>query len=95
MNILATQYTLSRKSLEIYVAGCKGDARYGHCRNCHNPETWCFNQGTDYNLELPKIKKKVKDFDEMIKRIEIFGGEPNDQDWNELEDFLREYETMR
>ena len=94
MNILATQYTLSRKSLEIYVAGCKGDARYGHCRNCHNPETWCFNQGTDYNLELPKIKKKVKDFDEMIKRIEIFGGEPNDQDWNELEDFLRELKEL-
>ena len=94
MNILATQYTLSRKSLEIYVAGCKGDARYGHCRNCHNPETWCFNQGTDYKLELPKIRKKVEDFDEMIKRIEIFGGEPNDQDWNELEDFLRELKEL-
>ena len=73
----------------VFLQGCNM-----RCKYCHNPETWCFNQGTDYNLELPKIKKKVKDFDEMIKRIEIFGGEPNDQDWNELEDFLRELKEL-
>ena len=49
MNILGTQFTLNRKSLEIYIAGCKGDSRYGYCHNCHNKETWSFNQGEIYN----------------------------------------------
>ena len=94
MNILATQYTLSRKSLEIYLAGCKGDALKGHCRNCHNPETWCFNQGINYLEELPKIKRKVEDFGEMINRVEVFGGEPNDQDWDKLEDLLKQLKSL-
>lgn len=89
MNILATQYTLSRKSLEIYLAGCKGDALKGHCRNCHNPETWSFNQGKNYKEEMPKILKKINDFEDMIERVEIFGGEPNDQNFEELEDLMK------
>ena len=46
MNILATQYTLPYKSLDIYVAGCSGSP---HCINCHNKESWDFNQGEIYN----------------------------------------------
>ena len=30
----------------------------------------------------------------MINRIEIFGGEPNDQNHNELELFLRDLKTL-
>ena len=89
INILATQYTLSRKSLEIYVAGCKGNAQFGHCPNCHNPESWNFNQGKYYKEEVNKILNKIQDFNEMIDRIDIFGGEPNDQNHNELEDFFK------
>ena len=88
MNILATQYSLPRKSLEIYVSGCKGDDAFGHCHNCHNPETWDFNQGIYYKDELPKILTKIEDFSSLIKRVEIFGGEPNDQNLEELEDLL-------
>lgn len=95
MNILGTQYTLPRKSLEIYVAGCRGDGKGGHCPNCHNPETWSFNQGTPYNKDyFEKIKEKVKDFNLIIENIEIFGGEPNDQDWDELKAFLEDLSTL-
>ena len=38
---------------------------------------------------LKKILNKIQDFNEMIDRIDIFGGEPNDQNHNELEDFLK------
>lgn len=74
MNILATQYTLSRKSLEIYLAGCKGDKGV-HCTSCHNPETWNFNQGRKYGIKYASdIYSKVASFSNMIDNIEIFGG---------------------
>lgn len=94
MNILATQYTLSRKSLEIYVAGCKGNNGV-HCTSCHNPESWEFNQGNTYdNKYFNKIKQKISDFDSMIDKIELFGGELNDQNYNELEVFLRDLKSL-
>lgn len=88
MNILATQYTLSNKSLEIYVAGCNGNP---YCTQCHNPESWNFNQGELLDEKfLLKIDEKVKDFNNLIDNIMIFGGEPLDQDYNELE-YMLEY----
>ena len=92
MNVLATQYTLSRKAFEIYVAGCKGNP---HCTNCHNPESWNFDIGDLYNeVYFEKIKTKVQDFDNMITSIQIFGGEVNDQNHNELEQMLRDLKTL-
>jgi anaerobic ribonucleoside-triphosphate reductase activating protein len=83
MNILATQYTLATKSFEIYVAGCKGQP---HCKNCHNPESWDFNQGNRWSEEyyLSIIKPKIVEFSNMIRSIMIFGGEPLDQKHSEL-----------
>lgn len=94
MNILATQYTLLRKSLEIYVAGCKGNNGV-HCTSCHNPESWEFNQGRIYNeFYFNKIKAKIDDFNDMINKIEIFGGEINDQNHEELEVFLKDLKSL-
>ena len=92
MNILATQYTLSRKSLEIYVAGCSGNP---HCHNCHNQETWDFNQGDKYDGKyFNKIKNKVADFDDLIKKIELFGGEVLDQNLSDVEKMLKDLLTL-
>ena len=86
MNILATQYTLATKSFEIYVAGCKGQP---HCKGCHNPESWDFNQGEKWcNEYYSKLYSKIAMFDAMINKIMIFGGEPLDQPIKELENFL-------
>jgi len=87
MNVLATSFTLEYNSLDIYLAGCRGKNGI-HCKNCHNPESWCFDQGMNYELYLNKIKEKNSDFDSLIKNIMIFGGEPLDQDYKELEIFL-------
>lgn len=82
MNILSTQYTLATKSFEIYVAGCGGNP---HCTNCHNPESWDFNKGEEYTcLYAKKICSKIKEFNSLIDNIMIFGGEPLDQDINNL-----------
>lgn len=88
MRILATQYTLKYKSIDIYLAGCKGN-NGDHCVGCHNPESWSFFNGELYNDKyLKKIKNKIKDFDYLIENIIIFGGEPNDQNHEDLEELL-------
>ena len=84
MNIVSTQFTLSRKALEIYISGCNGP----HCINCHNKELWEFNIGDYYKSFYDNIESNIKDFNLMIDNLMIFGGEPLDQDLNELEELL-------
>lgn len=94
MNILATQYTLQYKSLDVYIAGCKGN-NGKHCVGCHNPESWEFNQGNKYNKEYyNKIQTKINNFNNMIENIMIFGGEPLDQDHDELLHLLFDLKTL-
>jgi len=94
MNILATQYSLIYKSLDIYVAGCRGDKGV-HCTSCHNPESWDFNQGDLYDKEyFGKLQTKVKNFDVLISNIMLFGGEINDQNHDELFKFLKDLRTL-
>ena len=89
MRILATQYTLATKSLEIYVAGCKGDRNGRHCPGCHNPESWNFDKGKPYELALAAdIYPQFLEFGPLIKNVMIFGGEPLDQDADELNKML-------
>ena len=53
MKIAGTQFTLKTKSFEIYVSGCAGNP---HCKGCHNPETWDFNVGEEFD---DIIKKQI------------------------------------
>lgn len=87
MKILATQYTLKYKSFDIYISGCNGNP---HCLGCHNPETWSFDQGDQIDEKyMEKIKIKINDFNSIIENIMIFGGEPLDQNIEELEILLK------
>lgn len=94
MNIMSTQYTLMYKSFDIYLSGCKGDNGV-HCASCHNPESWSFDMGDLYNEEYFKnIKNKINDFDNMINNIMIFGGEPLDQNHDDLIKLLNDLKTL-
>ena len=84
MKIISTQYTLKYKSFEIIVSGCSGK----HCLGCHSPETWDFNIGDDYNEKLKSILAKIKKSSEMIDWIWIYGGEPLDNNLDDLDDML-------
>lgn len=84
MNILSTQYSLLYRALEIYIAGCKGP----HCKGCHNKESWDFNNGKCYYEETELILDKVKTFDIMLDNIMVMGGEPMDQNLNQLHELL-------
>jgi len=82
MRIASTQYTLSSKTLEIYVAGCKANP---HCEDCHNSEIWDFNNGEILDdAYYKKIESKINKFNDIIDNIWILGGEPLDQDIKEL-----------
>lgn len=86
MHIVATQYSLSTQSLDIYFSGCNPP----HCKGCHNSELHEFGTINNYKQKLPGIVEKIKDFDLIIKNIFILGGEPLDQDLDNLYDFIRE-----
>lgn len=91
MRIAATDYSLRTKSLDIYVSGCNAP----HCEGCHNPELWAFDVGEVCNEKImKKIKDKVDNFPSLIDNIMIFGGEPLDQDHNELEKMLVELSKL-
>ena len=85
MNILSIDYSLKYQSIDIYVSGCAANP---HCIDCHNPETWEFNQGTYYKDVYDMIENKIKKFDILIKNFMIFGGDPLDQDLQKLLEFL-------
>lgn len=88
MNILATQFDIGRSSLEIFLAGCKGNPK---CTNCHNPESWYFNSGDVIDAKFyKKLQDKDRVYDSLIKSISIMGGEPLDQNVVEFCDFLKE-----
>lgn len=68
----------------MYLAGCKGP----HCADCHNPESWSFDNGTPLHEVLPRIEETCREFTGYIDHIWVLGGEPLDQDHKALEGML-------
>jgi anaerobic ribonucleoside-triphosphate reductase activating protein len=85
MKIASTQYNQNNKAFEIYLSGCSGNPK---CEGCHNPELWNFNIGNNWEEEINKISKKIKLFNILIDNIWILGGEPLDQNINELKNMV-------
>lgn len=85
MKIAATQFSLQTNSFEIYLSGC-----FGSCKGCQNPELKEFDIGEDYLLQIKNILAKIKEFDYLIDDIWILGGEPIDQNLDELEDLFKQ-----
>ena len=56
----------------VWVQGCPF-----HCKGCHNPETWDFEAGTEYDI-LKLSNKICKEFNKygVVKNLSILGGEP-------------------
>lgn len=87
MNIISNQFNINHNSLDIFLAGCKGKNGV-HCDGCHNPQSWNFNQGEYYKEQIENINDKISKYDIMIDKVCIFGGEPLDQNIDELVDFI-------
>lgn len=54
----------------VWVAGC-----HHHCKGCHNPQTWKWNQGKPMTEEIiQKILKACKD--DKCSGLSLSGGDP-------------------
>lgn len=74
IKIAGTEYVANGKGFEIYTQGCNV-----HCHGCHNPETWNWDDGFKFPTE--KIYQKVFEFDKVISRFWVMGGEPSVVKW--------------
>ena len=85
MKIASTQYSGKYRAFEIYVSGCNGP----HCDGCHNEQLWDFDVGEDFNPSLKEsLIEKIREFNGLIDKVWILGGEPLDQDLSELLELL-------
>jgi len=82
MNIAGIDYNLKLKSLDIFLAGCKGP----HCDGCQNQELWDFNIGKPWWDWCDKLKSHIESG--MVDNIMVYGGEPLDQDIDTLANLL-------
>jgi anaerobic ribonucleoside-triphosphate reductase activating protein len=93
IHIAATQYSINYQAFEIYLSGCKANP---HCKDCHNPELWKFDIGAEYNIDIKEqIIQKINSFSELISNIWILGGEPLDQDIDELIKLINDLRSTR
>jgi len=64
------------------MAGCNASP---HCKGCHSEESWDFNAGEEITrLYFSKMWHKIKEFDNLIDKIWILGGDPLDNDIEEI-----------
>lgn len=98
MYIQDTVYSMENNMFEIYIAGCKKkmiNGKLQHCPGCHNYELWEFNNENNINITLDKVNVNLSMFGNIIDYIAILGGDPIDQDIEELKNLifmLKKYE---
>ena len=64
--------------VSLFVSGCNH-----HCFNCFNPETWDFNYGFEYTIEIEQEILKLLQ-KPHIRGLSLLGGDPLWQDENGL-----------
>ena len=58
-------------NVSLWTQGCPH-----HCKNCHNPETWSFDQGKEFTYETIEKIIKMLNSEDVHKNLSILGGEP-------------------
>lgn len=68
----------------LFVSGCSH-----RCKGCHNPETWNFDFGKDFN---DKVKNRLFDIvsKPYIKGLTLSGGDPLDS-YDDVLDLVKEF----
>jgi anaerobic ribonucleoside-triphosphate reductase activating protein len=57
--------------LTYFAQGCKS-----RCKGCHNPETWCFNEGKEFTQETLNSIISGLTANGISRSLAIQGGEP-------------------
>ena len=69
MKLAGTEYTLIKKSFDIFISGC-----IRNCPGCFNPEAQSFDFGE--TLYLPDLLEKIQANKNIISNIRLMGGDP-------------------
>lgn len=80
MNIARIEFDPHTSSLNVFVAGCAARS----CEGCHNTELWDFSAGVWWRTEAPRLATKLRGLGSAIDKVFLFGGEPLDQNIDEL-----------
>lgn len=69
----------------LWVAGCTH-----HCKGCHNPWTWNFEQGIPFIENQDEILNKLSDWlsRDYVEGLTLSGGDPLCQDRQGLEELM-------
>lgn len=71
--IIENDFTgVSGIQLTLFVQGCPEP----HCKNCHNPETWDFNNGKEFTSETLKQIIQGLTANGIKRSFALQGGEP-------------------
>lgn len=57
--------------MAIFISGCKH-----HCKYCHNPQTWDFNYGKEFDQGTQLELFEKIDENELLDGITLTGGDP-------------------
>lgn len=58
--------------VSLWVQGCPF-----HCKGCHNPQTWDFDGGIEYDTrDLSSLLLKYITADGLLRNFSVLGGEP-------------------
>lgn len=79
MRIAKTQINLEYNAYEIYISGCNQT-----CEGCHNPSLKDFNEGVHWKECIERIIYDITDMGWVYDQVWLLGGEPMDNDINEL-----------
>lgn len=90
MRIGGTDHDMDKRSLDIFFQGCKKAHR---CKGCHNPELWDGRKGKKLNVD--NLVKLIKMAGSLIEHVRLMGGEPLDQDDEEMRIFLMKLKKER
>ena len=80
ITVVSWEYNLFTDSFDVFLSGCKPP----HCEGCFNSELWEFGKGVTAQLFTSHFRTRISLFKEFINNISILGGEPLDNDIDDL-----------
>ena len=74
-------------SVELVFSGCRKALSGNPCKGCHNPALWTFENSGPFENPMQALEKQLltwKEKDVEFEGIVLLGGEPVDQDPDEV-----------
>ena len=70
----------------LFVSGCEH-----RCKNCFNPETWCFTYGEEFTEETLTVLLKLAE-PSYISGLSLMGGDPvHPKNWSTIKDLVKKF----